>query len=161
VASATTAYAVGTGEIWKTTDAGLSWSNIIDPAVVTGTLYSVAVDKSGDPWVGAASSTIFTTSGTVGVNGGGPVATEYRLDQNYPNPFNPSTTIAYQVGKTGNVRLAVYDLLGREVAVLVNERKNAGSYEARFDASTLATGLYLYRVTADGFVQAKKMLLVK
>jgi photosystem II stability/assembly factor-like uncharacterized protein len=159
--NATTAYAVGTGEVWKTTDAGLSWTNITDPSIVTGTLYSVAVDKDGNPWIGSASSTLYTTAGTVGVNEGPPIAAEYRLDQNYPNPFNPTTTIAFQVAKTGNVRLAVYDILGREVALLLNERKNAGSYEVRFDASTLSTGLYLYRIAADGFVQAKKMLLVK
>ena len=68
--------------------------------------------------------------------------------QNYPNPFNPTTGVRYQVSEVSYVRLAVYDLLGREVAVLVNERKAPGKYELRFDGSSLASGVYVYRLTA-------------
>jgi hypothetical protein len=92
----------------------------------------------------------------------------WSLEQNYPNPFNPTTTINYTVaGPSGqglgnsDVRLVVYDLLGREVAVLVNERKAPGSYDVRFDATDLASGVYVYRLTAGNFVDSRKMILLK
>lgn len=92
----------------------------------------------------------------------------FQLSQNYPNPFNPKTSIKYTVGGTkgqgpgiSKIRLVVYDLLGREVAVLVNEPKAAGSYELTFDGSGLASGMYIYRLTAGSFVQSRKMVLVK
>ncbi len=88
----------------------------------------------------------------------------YLLAQNYPNPFNPSTVIGYRVEGIGDrvwVTLKVYDILGREVATLVNERKAPGNYEVRFDASGLSTGVYLYKLTAGQFVQTRKMVVVK
>jgi glucose dehydrogenase len=87
--------------------------------------------------------------------------TEYSLSQNYPNPFNPSTTISYQVASTGKISLKVYDLLGREVAKLVNEVKAQGSYIVTFNATKIPSGVYFYRLTAGTFTQAKKMLVVK
>ena len=89
------------------------------------------------------------------------VPTAYALAQNYPNPFNPTTTISYQLPKSGTVTLKVYDILGRETAVLVDEQKPAGFYQATFDASKLSSGLYFYRLEAGSFVQTKKLLLVK
>jgi hypothetical protein len=86
---------------------------------------------------------------------------QYALSQNYPNPFNPATLISYQLPVARNVRLVVYDLLGREVAILVNERKAPGNYEVRFDAGGLASGVYLCRLTAGSFVQTQKMILVR
>jgi len=85
----------------------------------------------------------------------------YSLSQNYPNPFNPSTTIKYELPKTSMVRLSVYDILGREVSVLVNERKNAGAYEVKCDAASLSSGVYLYRLQAGEFTQTKRMLLLR
>jgi hypothetical protein len=87
--------------------------------------------------------------------------TGFSLNQNYPNPFNPTTGIRYRVSGTSNVRLAVYDVLGREVAVLVDERKVPGSYEARFEATGLASGVYLYSLQAADYSQTRKMLLVR
>ncbi len=94
--------------------------------------------------------------------------TEYTLAQNFPNPFNPTTMIRYTLAGTGSqgsgasdVRLVVYDLLGREVAVLVNEKQAPGSYQVRFNADGLTSGVYLYRVTAGSFVQTHKMVLLK
>ncbi|MBP1657303.1 MAG: 5'-Nucleotidase domain protein [Bacteroidetes bacterium] len=85
----------------------------------------------------------------------------YALRQNYPNPLNPTTLIGFQLPVASGVRLALYDLLGREVAVLVNEQKPAGSYEVQFDAAGLPSGVYLYRLTAGSFVQTRKMIVVK
>jgi len=87
--------------------------------------------------------------------------TDYGLDQNYPNPFNPSTNIKYQLPKSGNVSLKIYDILGSEVATLVNEIKTEGRYEVNFDASKLASGVYLYRLRVNDFVSTKKMVLMK
>ncbi|PIQ08839.1 MAG: hypothetical protein COW71_09685 [Ignavibacteriales bacterium CG18_big_fil_WC_8_21_14_2_50_31_20] len=90
----------------------------------------------------------------------------YKLEQNYPNPFNPTTTIKYSIpnnvkGETSNVKLIVYDILGSEVATLVNEKKSAGNYEVKFDASNLVSGVYLYKLQSGSFVQTKKLLLMK
>jgi hypothetical protein len=83
------------------------------------------------------------------------------LLQNYPNPFNPKTVIRYQVSGVSEVKLKIYDLLGREVAVLVNERKLPGRYDVTFDGGRLASGVYFYRMEAGSFVQSRKLLLIK
>lgn len=85
----------------------------------------------------------------------------YDLTQNYPNPFNPSTTISYQIPKDGIVTLKIFDILGSEVATLVNEEKVAGHYEVNFNASSLASGVYIYTLQVNGFSSSKKMLLLK
>ena len=87
---------------------------------------------------------------------------KYNLTQNYPNPFNPSTKINYSLPVEGNVTLKIYDILGREVRTLINnEMKSAGQYTINFDASTLPSGVYLYRLQSGDFVQVKKMMLIK
>jgi len=86
---------------------------------------------------------------------------EFRLEQNYPNPFNPTTGVRFQVPGASDVKITVYDILGREVAVLVNERKPAGNYQVTFDAGGLASGVYLYQLKANQFVQTHTMLVVK
>jgi hypothetical protein len=91
----------------------------------------------------------------------GEVPGEFTLSLNYPNPFNPTTVVSYQLPVVSEVRLVVYDLLGREVAVLVNEKKAPGSYQVTFDASVLTSGVYFYRLKAADFVQTRKLLLVK
>ena len=83
------------------------------------------------------------------------------MSQNYPNPFNPATTISYQLPKNGQVTIKVYDMLGREVKTLVNENKPAGSYNVSFDAGSLSSGVYIYRIVAGDYTAAKKMTLVK
>ncbi|MCX6160445.1 MAG: YCF48-related protein [Ignavibacteriae bacterium] len=85
----------------------------------------------------------------------------YYLLQNYPNPFNPVTRIRYALPRAGVVRLAVYDVMGREVEMLVNERQATGSYEAVWDGSRFASGVYFYRLTAEGFGETKRMTLIK
>ncbi len=85
----------------------------------------------------------------------------FALEQNYPNPFNPSTKISYSIPTEGNVELKVYDILGNEVATLVNESKSPGNYSVTFDASALASGVYIYSLKANNLNQTKKMLLMK
>ena len=89
------------------------------------------------------------------------VPVEFSLAQNFPNPFNPATTIAYDIVKTANVKLAVYDLLGQEVATIFQGRQDAGRYETVFNASQLSSGAYFYALTVDGVQHVKKMLLAK
>jgi hypothetical protein len=83
------------------------------------------------------------------------------LEQNYPNPFNPSTSIQYAIGGKQFVTLKVYDVLGNEVAVLVNEEQEAGTYKVEFDAHGLSSGIYFYKIVTDNFVQTRKMILLK
>jgi hypothetical protein len=85
----------------------------------------------------------------------------FTLDQNYPNPFNPTTSIQYQVSRISQVSLKVYDVLGNEVATLVDEYKPAGRYEVEFNAAELTSGIYFYKLKAGDFNQTKKMLLLK
>jgi hypothetical protein len=89
------------------------------------------------------------------------VVTGFELKQNYPNPFNPSTTINFSIPKSGFVKLAVFDLLGKEVASLVNETKAAGNYEVNFSASNLSSGIYIYKITSQEFSASKQMILIK
>jgi len=97
----------------------------------------------------------------VGVNDDEIVAKHFELEQNYPNPFNPSTIISYSVPTSSFINLKVYDILGNEVAVLVNEEKPAGNYEINFNASELTGGVYFYQLTSSTFVDTKKMILIK
>ena len=86
---------------------------------------------------------------------------DYSLKQNYPNPFNPSTIISYQLPVANDVRLDVFDMLGRRVATLVNSRMDAGTHEVQFDAANLASGVYMYRLQAGSFTQTKRLTLIK
>jgi hypothetical protein len=87
--------------------------------------------------------------------------TTYALYQSYPNPFNPTTTIRYDVPTNNWVTLKVYDILGREVATLVNQMESPGYKQVTFNANALPTGVYTYRLTAGSFVQTKKLILMK
>jgi hypothetical protein len=83
------------------------------------------------------------------------------LSQNYPNPFNPSTKISYTLPNSEIVKIKVFDLLGEEIITLVNEEKEAGNYEITFNASSLPSGVYLYRLQFGSFVQTRKAILLK
>ena len=89
------------------------------------------------------------------------IPTEYLLEQNFPNPFNPTTTIKYDLSDVSQVSVIIYDILGRKVKDLVNEKQDAGRYEIQFDASNLASGIYLYQIRAGSFVSTKKMILLR
>ena len=105
----------------------------------------------------------FNTAGifTAVENAGTTNPLEFSLLQNYPNPFNPVTVINYQIPKTGNVKLSIYDALGKEVNILVNESQNAGNYNIEWNATAYPSGVYIYRMEAGSFVSNKKMILIK
>jgi len=86
---------------------------------------------------------------------------KFNLEQNYPNPFNPTTNIKFSLPKATNVQLVIFNSMGQEVKSLVNEFKNAGSYSVDFNASSLASGTYFYKLITSDFVETKKMTLVK
>ncbi|MFA6979749.1 MAG: phospholipase D-like domain-containing protein [Ignavibacteriaceae bacterium] len=97
----------------------------------------------------------------VGIDSDNSVPSEYQLAQNYPNPFNPSTTIQYSLKESGKVDLDLYNMLGQKVLTLVNEFQSTGNHQVKFDASQLATGVYIYRIKANDFSASKKLLLLK
>jgi hypothetical protein len=90
-----------------------------------------------------------------------PIPGEYKLEQNYPNPFNPVTKINFCIPKSGLVSLRVYDLLGKEVAILVNEVKNPGNYNFDFNGSSLPSGIYYYKLESNGLTTVRKLVLIK
>ncbi|MBK7629813.1 MAG: T9SS type A sorting domain-containing protein [Ignavibacteriales bacterium] len=87
--------------------------------------------------------------------------TQFVLDQNYPNPFNPTTKISFSISEKSFTTLKIYDILGNEVASLLYEEKPAGRYEIQFDASSLSSGVYLYKLQSNNLVQTRKMILLK
>jgi 3-phytase len=141
-------------------------------AVVNDDDFGIATDGSGGimqkllPRTGQVDRNIMffvNVSGTVGVaeNGADAIPIKFELQQNYPNPFNPSTNIVYVLPRVMHVRLAIYDVLGREVATLVDMRQSAGAHSVRFDANGFGSGLYFYRLETEGFTKLRKMLLNK
>ena len=89
------------------------------------------------------------------------VVDEYKLYQNYPNPFNPGTSISFSIPQAGQTKISVYDMLGREVAVLVNDYFEPGIHTTLFDGRGLSSGVYFYRIESGSFAQAKRMILLK
>lgn len=126
-------------------------------------------DSGGDAaafWIGqdGANKRLYMDrlSAITGVSSNGnEIPEKFNLSQNYPNPFNPVTNINFSLPKSGFVSLKVYDVMGREVAALVNKDMNAGSYKVDFDASRLSTGVYFYRLSAGEFTDTKKLMLIK
>ncbi len=102
------------------------------------------------------------TSVVIGINSlNSSIPEKFCLDQNFPNPFNPTTKINYSLPTTQNLILKIFDVLGREVIELVNEKQNAGNYSVTFDGSGLSGGVYFYKLEAGDFVEVKKMILIK
>lgn len=120
---------------------------------------NVGYSSTGAPMSGSAD---FTLNSVLSVSlDRSVIPTEYVLHQNYPNPFNPMTTISYTLPSAGSVSLKVYDLLGKEVATLINGYQQSGTYSVTFNASTLASGVYFYRLEAGRHTLVKKMVLLK
>ena len=105
---------------------------------------------------------VYNPSGVVGVENISTIIPEnFVFLQNYPNPFNPTTNIKFSIVNSGDVKLVVYDIQGREVQTLVNESLKPGTYESAFDGSALNSGVYFYKLTTDGYSETKKMLMIK
>jgi len=129
--------------------------------IITNMLTNTTVDITnslGDPHV----ATIYSNGLVVSVEQRSLAVPErFALSQNYPNPFNPSTMINYQLAMSNWVTLKVYDILGQEVQTLVNEKKEAGMHEVRFNAKGMPSGVYIYRLTTPGATISRKMLLLR
>ncbi len=148
----------------------LRWNRIdttsctIDSISTTGGGASVVQDSIttltwGTQWLDSNFSTcILITGSEQGVTN---IPTVFSLYQNYPNPFNPTTTIKFDLPKSAFTKITVYDLLGREVVTLINEKMSAGSYDVVWDAKGYASGTYIYKIEAGEFTSVKKMTLVK
>ena len=114
----------------------------------------------GSDWVNLLKIT-YTYIPTTGIKLDRSKNLTYHLSNNYPNPFNPSTKINYSITKQSYVTLKVFDVLGREIETLINKEQPQGNYEVEFDAPTLTSGIYFYRIQAGNFVDTKKMILLR
>jgi photosystem II stability/assembly factor-like uncharacterized protein len=147
----------GNGAIMRSTDGGVAWT--AEPSGTTASLNAIA--HTDHIYVGGYGGVLLRSDIVYDVPDEPLVPDRFALLQNYPNPFNPNSDIRYQISEVSIVKLAVYDILGHEVAVLVNERKAPGTYQVRFEGSSLPSGVYFYRLQAGDFVQTRKLLLVK
>jgi len=148
--------------IYRSSDNGDSWALNYTGSAVLADIDLIALSGCPDGWAVGSSGTIVRMISYVGIpKGSTEIPNVFKLEQNYPNPFNPVTVIGYQLSASSFVTLKVYDLLGREVATIVNENRPAGYYTVEFDATNLASGLYFYTLKAGDFTDTKKMLVVK
>jgi photosystem II stability/assembly factor-like uncharacterized protein len=160
--------------VYRSTDGGNTWVDFNGGALLN--TYSIrafafkTLGPAGDPtlYAGGSHTSLPTARGVfeyswigTGIVNNGQVPEKFYLSQNYPNPFNPTATIEFGIQKTGFVSIRVFDMLGREVAVLVNEVRKVGVYTAVFDGSKLTSGAYFYRIETNGFTDTKRMLLIK
>ncbi|MBL7128193.1 MAG: T9SS type A sorting domain-containing protein [Ignavibacteria bacterium] len=158
-------YAGTDNGIYKSTNKGANWfiyNNTFTPSKTV--LGLVKNPNSGDTIFTVTSKAVYKVYGQAvsyiqNINELTP--SSYILHQNYPNPFNPSTTIKFDLPKTSDAKLIIYDALGREVATLVNEKLSAGSYEVSWDGSSYTSGVYYYRLITESFVDTKKLVLLK
>ena len=155
-------FAGGNNSVYVSTDNGDAWTQMT-AGMGYPRVYSLDISPNGTLIAGTYGNGVYYSAIAVEVREhvSDRLPSAPYLGQNFPNPFNPTSAINYQLPGASDVRLVIYDLLGREVEVLVNERKAPGSYEVKFDAVGLASGIYLYRLTAGSFVHTRKMILVK
>jgi len=156
-------------EIYYTESGGANWL-LVNQVMYKVVTRDFVVDRKGYVYAGTKESVWRTKTNTIitDINDdeeNNVIPATFQLSQNYPNPFNPSTTINYSIMRPGFVTLKVYDILGNEVATLVNEEKTAGNYEVEFSTSgggsNLASGIYIYRLTSGNFTASKKLILLK
>ena len=155
--------------VYKTTNGGATW--VSQATSAHKHLLDISFTDANNGWVvGEGGTILHTTNGGISfVDDATTQPTEFILDQNYPNPFNPNTKISWQSPVASQQTIKIYDVLGSEIATLVDEYKPAGKYEAEFDGGRLASGIYFYQLRAvdpstgsgQSFVQTRKMILLK
>jgi len=145
----------------KTINGGQTW--LPDSTVgINVWFYDIVAVSPTDAYAIGGPRQFFKYSPAVGIkNLSNIIPDSFSLSQNYPNPFNPTTNIKFNIPKRDNVTLKVYDLLGKEVATLVNEKLQAGTYEVKFDGSNLPSGIYFYKLESESFRETKRMILIK
>jgi hypothetical protein len=152
----------GGSGMFKTSNDGVLWENFGQGLSFLSTINDLIIFNN--KILTATSAGIFerNTAEVTGVTQiSNEVPMDYSLNQNYPNPFNPVTQIVYSIPKSSNVKVMIYDAIGGEVSVPVNQNQQAGTYQISFDASALSSGIYYYRIYAGEFTQTRKMILVK
>ncbi len=164
--SGETLYTYTFSGIWKSTDGARNWEKISTDGLLSDFFFAGAPISINNGYLYYApfNSGIFRfelDGSSTNSELPSEVVEDFRLDQNYPNPFNPSTNINFNLPESGLVTLKVYNLLGQEIAELVNGSMVSGSYSINFDASGLSSGVYIYRLQAGNQVQTKKMMLIK
>ncbi len=160
--------------VYRSVDFGETWELISDGLPTSININALAVDSEDYLYAGTGGKSMFktTTSTVVSVEDLEFKPTSFSLNQNYPNPFNPTTNIRFRIAEFGYVTLKVYDVLGNEIAILINEEKPAGEYEVEFNLSAgrpgtssinhiPSSGIYFYQLKAGSFIQTKKMVLMK
>ena len=160
---------------WRSSDGGSNWSKIETPDLHADNHRIRWSEDGNNVWVASDGGLAFSNDKGITWktdNNWFPITQYVNFDvdregknicggSQYPNPFNPSTTIKYSIPKQSNVTLKVFDVLGSEVATLVNKEQPQGNYEVEFDGSELTSGIYFYRLQAGDFVETKKMILIK
>lgn len=151
------------GRLIRTTNGGVNWASV---SQVGDSMLCVSFYDANIGWTSGMNGALLktTSGGIVSVSQiSSEIPNRFLLQQNYPNPFNPTTKINYEIKSSGFVSLKIFDLLGKEVASLVNEKQNAGSYTVNFDSFefNLPSGIYFYTLKTDGFTETKKMVLLK
>jgi photosystem II stability/assembly factor-like uncharacterized protein len=151
---------------FKTFDGGFTWHK--DSLNGKYSAYSIGINDAGNVFFGTSNGYILGNVSTTGIiNDKGPgIPSNFSLEQNYPNPFNPNTTIEYSIpnylqGNSSLVQLKVYNLLGKEVATLVNSYQPAGNYKVNFNGTAFASGVYFYRLKAGNYIETRKLILMK
>ncbi|HSQ75738.1 MAG TPA: T9SS type A sorting domain-containing protein, partial [Bacteroidota bacterium] len=169
----TTFFAANWHAVQKSTDNGQTWSpawgNDIGQLVgadfvksqsyVRGWVLGAGIDEGSNRY--ATIATYYEAPTAVPGSEPRDLPIAVQLDQNFPNPFNPTTVVRYQLPLACEVKLVVFDMLGRTVSILVNERRDAGYHEVQFDGGSLASGVYLCRMTAGNYVDTKKLVLLR
>jgi photosystem II stability/assembly factor-like uncharacterized protein len=150
------------GYVLKSTNLGESWATHF--AQTNSMLLSIYFNNANIGWICGTGGAILKTTDGGGVfvkNISTEIPANFKLYQNYPNPFNPTTNIKYQITNINYVSLKIFDILGKEVLTLVNEKQKPGTYEVTFDGSNFPSGIYFYQLRSDNFIETKKLILIK
>lgn len=148
--------------VFFTNDYGTTWVELADGLPNTVAMHLDYHQATNRLRIGTHGRGVWETLNPVGlINYSNEIPKEFSLTQNFPNPFNPVTTIRYNILKEGFVKLAVYDILGRELKSIISGNQKPGTYTVQFDGSDLSSGVYFYKLMADGFTETKKMMITK